>query len=276
MCKITSPRAPQIILALGLYVAATLAANAHEYWIEPLEFQVKPGGEIIANQKVGQDFKGNNYPFLPQEFTKSGLFNTKGKSPIKGNIGDIPAFKIKPNKTGLNVLAVATRPDRLTYDTAEKFQTFLKNQGLEWALVEQRKRGLPDAGFTEAYSRYAKALVQVGPTAGNDVVVGLPIELIAEKNPYALALKSIAKLPVRLLWQGKPLKQAQIKIFHRVKDKLNISKIRTDDTGRAMIPMSQSGKYLLSAVHIIPWTQKPKDQWHSYWASMTFKLGPTN
>lgn len=273
MRKITSPRAFKFIMALAFYSAISSHTGAHEYWIEPLEFQVKPDTEIIANQKVGQNFKGNKYPLIPQEFTRSGLFSTSGKIQFKGDIGDIPALRARPQHAGLHVLAVATKSDELTYETPEKFQTFLKNQGLEWALIEHRKRGLPDAGFTEAYSRYAKALVQVGPPGGTDVTIGLPIELIAEKNPYTITLNSTAKLPVRLLWQGKPLRQAQIKIFHRANDKLIISKIRTDDTGRAMIPLSQSGKYLLSAVHIIPWKKSPKAVWHSFWASMTFNLG---
>jgi uncharacterized GH25 family protein len=277
MCKIIFQKASACILAINLIFSASLPATAHEYWIEPLKFQVKVDGEIIANQKVGQDFKGNNYPLIPQEFITSGLFSLKPKLPFKGDIGDIPALKVRPQHAGLHVLVVSTTPDRLTYEKFAKFQTFVKAQGLDWAVGEHRKRGLPETGFTEAYSRHAKALVQVGPARGNngthDVVVGMPIELVAEKNPYALPLSPGVKLPVRLLWQGKPLKQSQIKIFHKNSDKLDISNIRTDDEGRALVPLGLGGKFMLSAVQIIPWNEKPGVQWRSYWASMTFKLG---
>ncbi len=45
---------------------------------------------------------------------------------------------------------------------------------------------------------------------GEDRLVGMPLELLAEENPYVTQKSS---LPVRLFWQGEPISDIQIRIF---------------------------------------------------------------
>ena len=258
------------ILWLASLMVMPLTAAAHEYWIEPVQFQVNAGGHIVANLKVGQNFKGNVYPYIPGQSKGAWIVDADGKRLSSARVGDIPAFKETPGPPGLHILAYYSMPYRLTYTEPGKFAHFLEAAGLEWALVEHRQRGLPEIGFVEVFSRCAKALVQNGIGGGDDEVIGMPIELVANENPYDLSPTASA-LAVTLLWQGAPLANAQITVF-RDKGGLDVTKVRTGPDGVALAPLGGGGKFLLNAVHIIPWDEQPKDEWHSYWASLTFEI----
>ena len=129
--------------------------------------------------------------------------------------------------------------------------------------------GKPQSGIRELYTRNAKALVSVGAGAGSDRPVGLPLELIAERNPYQLGVET--SLPVRLLLDGKPLEGATIKVFNE-KDRMAARRYVTDPEGRARIELPINDRYLVSAVHMM--TPAPAEQakadWTSLWASLTF------
>jgi hypothetical protein len=137
-----------------------------------------------------------------------------------------------------------------------------------------KARGLPDGGFAEEYIRCAKALVQVGePSAAQeDVATGLPLELIASRNPYAHG--GLAELPVTLLWQGKPIADVQIRTFRDDGATVTESTTRTDAAGGAVVPVQGGGKFLLNAVYMQVAPPDRNAAWESYWASLTFEIRP--
>lgn len=267
-----SPRRLFGLVLVAYALTAPTVAAAHEYWIEPLQFRLAADTDIVANLKLGERFKGNIYPFVPQHSLSTWLVNADATRPWGAQIGDIPAVRETPGPPGLHVLAYHSTAARLSYTEPGKFAKFLEESGLTWALEEHRRRGLPDVGFDEAFSRCAKALVQSGDGDGDDVVVGMPIELVAGANPYTLPADA-SVLPVTLLWQGRPLADAQITVF-RDRDGIAVEKVRTAPDGTASIPLGGGGRFLLNAVHIVPWDELPSDAWHSYWASLTFAIQP--
>ena len=98
-----------------------------------------------------------------------------------------------------------------------------------------------------------------------DHVLGFPIELVAETDPY----KGDDKFRVRLLYHGKPLADALVIAFSR-KAPQDMQRVRTDSDGHATIELNQSGIWLLNAVNMVPSGFLSKADWESYWASLTF------
>ena len=96
----------------------------------------------------------------------------------------------------------------------------------------------------------------------------MPLELIAEKNPFTL--KEDEKLPVRLLHNGKPVEGARI---------IQISKSSGERTkgpttgadGRALVAIPGKGPWLLNVVHLIAQKAPSKTHWFSLLASLTFQ-----
>jgi uncharacterized GH25 family protein len=257
---------------LALASALTLCAfslPAHEFWVEPLPFQLSVGEKVQLDLRVGQMLQGRSYPYLSHKFVRFEAEDASRVRALSGNEGDIPAITYSSAESGLHVITYHALPERLTYDSFTDFVDFVEEEGLADVIQRHRARGLPDTGFVEGYSRNAKALVQVGPPdAGqSDRVVGLPLELIALENPYS-AQKPLA---VRLLWQSEPVADAQVTLFHRPASGAVTRQIfRTDADGVASIPFTATGTYLLSAVHMDERPAESGEVWHSTWASLTF------
>ncbi len=91
---------------------------------------------------------------------------------------------------------------------------------------------------------------------------------MAEKNPYML--KGGGELPVRLLYEGKPLAGALVMALQRGRpDKVTA---RTDAKGRAVLKLDRPGFWLVKAVQMIPAPADAGADWESFWASLTFAL----
>jgi uncharacterized GH25 family protein len=251
----------------------TLPAAAHEFWIEPKAFSVQPGASIVADLKVGQNFRGDTYPYLKSQFVSFRVSDRSGARDVKGDEGDIPAVNIRSAVKGLHVISYLATAHRLDFDKWEDFVEYVEYEGLGWVAEAHKRRGLPESGFAEDYVRCAKALVQVGePSAmDRDLATGMPLELIADQNPYAAPTPS--ELPVILLWRGKPIGDIQIRVFQD-NGTVTDTTTRTNPDGKAVISLQGGGRFLLNAVHMQEAPPERDTKWESYWASLTFEVRP--
>lgn len=70
----------RLLASLFAFLFFVPAATAHEFWIEPETYTVDPGDPIIAELRVGQDFKGAAQTYFPDRFAR---FDVKmGKPPV--------------------------------------------------------------------------------------------------------------------------------------------------------------------------------------------------
>ncbi len=267
-----------ILAKLPAYFAALtlgITASAHEYWIQPDNYVLESGANIVANVRVGEDFKGNAYAYFPDNFNRFEVLDSNGSRPITGRIGDTPAIDIETSADGLHVLTQFTTSSRLEYTEFEAFETFVNTHGMPWVLAAHAQRGLPETGFSEGYTRFVKSLVALGDGAGQDRFTGMLFEIVANANPYT---DDISRgLPVRVLFEGAPIANTQIDIFYRTLDqKILKSAVVTDADGTTTIPNFGAGEYMVNAVHmVIPVAadiERTGVVWHSLWASLTFEF----
>ena len=247
-------------------------APAHEFWIEPERYALDGGAAIVATLKVGQEMHGSEFPYLSGRFHRFTVTTRTDTRAVTGTEGDIPALTWRPLETGLHVIVYHSVADLAHHDSWDTFTRYLDKEGLEGIAAAHRARGLSEVRFNESYTRYAKALVQVGPAsdADADSPLGLELELLLEPHPYAdddAAQASTATL----LWRGAPLEGAQLTVFRR-RETVTRATARTDADGRVTLPLRGPGEYLLNAVHMEP-VEGASVVWHSHWASMTFRVG---
>ena len=257
------------LIGLGALLTVLLApvGQAHEFWIEPEGASAQVGVPLKVRLYVGQHLRGNQQPYITSWFEAFMLHDAQGSRPVKGMMGDIPALSMKPRTSGLQIVHYWSTPDRLKYLSAEQFARFIDYEGLTTLKARHEARNLPPFGFEEDYVRCAKALVPVEDATGADRLIGMPIELLAEENPYTGAAD---RLPVRLFWQGEPLADTQIRVFQKTEDVVERT-LRTDASGRASIDLAGGGFFLLSAVHLTELDGSNGAVWKSYWASLTFR-----
>lgn len=258
------------ILLLAVALACGIApAAAHEFWVAPQSHRVQPGTQIVASLRVGQMMRGTDLPYLSHNLRSFTVTTLNGTQEVTAMEGDIPALSYTAGDSGLHVIAYHSTATELTYDDWETFRKYLAYEGLDEIAQLHRARGLPDRGFKESYTRYAKALVQVGPVGkqDQDKALGAPLELVAEDNPYIPGLETMT---VRLLRLGKPVAERQIAVF-RYDGEVSRTIVSTDARGQAVIPIAGGGRFLLNATDLQP-VEEGEVVWASYWASLTFGL----
>ena len=266
--------------AVILAIFCGLPAAAHEFWLEPHDYSVAVGEDIVADLRNGEAFKGGAYPYVDEYFTRFDFITRKGAAPVPGRRGDYPALTMKAQTGGLHVFAYASTNNDLVYAKFAKFEKFVTGKDMAWVLDEHEAKGLPTEKVKEWYYRYAKSLVKVGSGAGRDVLVGMPIELVAEINPYS----SDADPRFRLYHDGVPMPDFEVQIWNYPPAADNAaaatgttkaveSRLRTDATGRVTIPRGEGGEFLVNAVQMIEPDAAQKVQgvhWVSIWATTTY------
>jgi hypothetical protein len=192
----------------------------------------------------------------------------RGETPVKGVDGNDPALDMKFARAGLTIFSHYSTPEILTFDTLAEFEKYLEIEGLQHIKALHLDQGKPQTRIVERYSRCAKLLMNPGGGRGGaDRLTGMPLELVAERNPYELAPGEA--LPVRLFHQGKPIAGVQITAFSKA-DPMTRQLVRTDAEGRAQIALPQAGAWLLNAVYMEAPRPDDNAHWMSLWASLTF------
>lgn len=259
-----------------LALATLLAAGpvlGHEFWIEAEEYQVGPNAPIRAQLRNGQNFAGMSLAWFDTRTARSELIQNGVTEVFAGRMGDVPALQLDGRPDGLLVVLHQSAPDRLTYTDWSKFRNFVMHKDFAGALERHAERGLPQTGFDEIYTRYAKALIGVGAAVGADAPSGMETEFVALANPYTDDLAG--GLPVRLLYRGAPRAEAQVEVFERAPDGIvAVTYLRTDADGIARVPVRPGHRYQLDAVVL---REPPADSgaaWESLWANLTFAVPP--
>jgi uncharacterized protein DUF4198 len=263
-------------IACALAVIAALWAlplAAHDFWIVPSSFRPAVSSPLALRLRVGENLRGDPVPRDPAQVERFALLGPAGELPIAGPPGADPAGFVRVPGAGLYTVVYRSHRTRLDLPP-DKFAEALKREGLERILELRQSRGESAKPSTEVFSRCAKALLQVGePAAGEragfDRPVGLALELVPERDPYALAPG--AELPIRLLYQGKPLSGALVVALGLHQANGRIAE-RSGPDGRVRLRLPEGGFWLIKAVHMVPAPRETGVDWESLWASLTFDL----
>ncbi len=260
-------------LLLIVALVWALPLHAHEFWIDPVEFQVNVGAKIEAHHRVGSEFIGPKHSYLgPRTTTQA--FGHQGKiMDLPARSGDRPAMQMPDAPEGLITLIHETTDSDLTYQEWQKFVDFIEHKDFAWAAEMHKDRGLPETGFAETYRRHAKALVAVGSGAGSDVRAGMDVEILALTNPYTDAMTDGMKVQVWL--KDKPRADAQVELFEETPEgTINITLHRTGDDGTVTLPVKSGHTYMVDHVALFGTAPNPPINavWHSAWANLTFRV----
>jgi len=255
---------------------------AHELWLAPLQWQVKPGEDIRVAVQLGSGFSGSQQIYMPAAFSRFDLAAPSGLSPVAGRMGDRPAGQATPVEEGLHLLLYETTPRLVRYDHLDDFAAFAEEKGYPEARNRHRALGLPETGFNERYTRHAKSLIAVGTSAiGHDQPVGMAVEFIALANPYGWREGPLA---FRLEVDGLPRPGARVKVMHRATGAPDAParsiNLETDDAGMFRFQPVAGHVYLLDHVALMPVAETAALDsgaavWLSRWGSLTFLVpGP--
>ncbi len=256
-------------LAAAGILLYSLSAWAHDFWIEPSTFRPAVGSLVEIALRVGERFRGDPVARSEKRIVRFTLASPEGESPVTGEEGNEPAGSIRITEPGLQIVGYRSNNARVDLP-AEKFEQYLKEEGLEKAIALRARRGESEKPSREHYSRCAKSLLSAGDRAsGQDRALGFTLELVAEKNPYAA--RPGDAIPFRLLYRGKPLAGALVVALPQEEPEEKLT-ARSDAKGCVLFRLARKGPWLLKAVHITPAPPGGEADWESLWASLTFEI----
>ena len=259
-------RLPLAIVAIALSGSPLFA---HDLWIEPTTFSPEPGQLVGVRLRVGQDLLGDPLPRNALLINQFVFEDAAGRKPVVGQDGVDPAGLLRTDLSGLLVIGYHSHPSAVELP-AEKFNRYLREEGLETIAALRTRRNETDASAHELFSRCAKSLVLSGAasTAQSDRPLEFTLELVAERNPYALGADE--ELPLLLTYENRPLAGALVVAMNRLNPAEKLA-ARTDDAGRVRFRLRPNGMWLIKAVHMVPAAAGSQAEWASFWASLTFE-----
>jgi hypothetical protein len=210
-------------------------------------------------------------PALVNQFV---VEDVTGRRPVVRRDGADPAGLVRVATAGLLVIGYSSNPSALE-TPASKFDQYLKEEGLDAIAALRARRGTTGAPVRELFSRCAKSLVLSGPPseAPGDRRLGFALELVAERNPYALRVGQ--DLPVRLTYENLPLAGALVVAMNRSVPAERLA-ARTDREGRVRFRVPPGGMWLIKTVHMVPAPAAANAEFVSFWASLTFEPEASN
>jgi uncharacterized GH25 family protein len=260
------------VLMVAAVVALTRAPlMAHDMWIEPTTFSPGPGQIVGVRLRVGQDLLGDPLPLDPALVNQFVMEDGEGQKPVVRRAGADPAGLLRVALPGLVVIGYRSNPSAIEL-SADKFNQYLTEEGLDTVAAERVRRQQTGAIARELFARCAKSLVWSGAAAEAQVdkPLGFTLELVAERNPYAL--RPGQDLPVRLTYENRPLAGALVAAINQQNPSEKLT-ARSDSEGRVRFRLRPGGMWLIKAVHMIPAPAGSNADWASFWASLTFVVG---
>jgi uncharacterized GH25 family protein len=243
---------------------------AHEFWLQPSNFFFKPGEKLFIRFMVGENFMGESWDLKRHRVEKLEHHQFSGIKNLLDSVRDAEKhhLAVSLKNEGTQLIAMQSNNAFIEFEGV-KFNEYLKEDGLEDVYAYREKTNTLTKPAKEFYSRYTKLLVQVGEKK-DDVykkVMGFPVEIIPEKNPYALRKGD----PVRfkILYQGKPLFGARVKVWNRFDNRTTLQNIYTEKDGTVETRISNPGAWMVSVVKMVPSKLADAD-WQSYWGSLVF------
>lgn len=237
-------------------------ARAHDFWIEPSSFRPKAGEPVRVALRVGEGFVGEPVKRNEQKIERFVLVGPTGEKPIVGRDGGDPAGLAVCEKAGTHVVVYRSRRSSIELEAA-KFESYLREEGLEAIIAKRAAAGQSDQPGREVYSRCAKSLIRVGEEALADRRVGLPLELVAIGDPSAGG-----EATFQLLFDDKPLEGAAVVAMRRGGKPMSA---RSNAAGRVRFELAGAGVWLIKCVHMTAAPEGVDADWESLWASLTFE-----
>jgi 16S rRNA G966 N2-methylase RsmD len=255
-----------VILLLTTFLRFNV--QAHELWLEPINFKFNNKEISKIHINIGQNLMGASFGYYDPHKKSLHLENKNKVINLPQRNGNFPAIQTLILDKGFHIINYETNFEFLKYESLEKFEDFLNNQNFQSVLGKLDKNNLP----TENYKRFAKALMTDGNKGFFIQKPKLDFEIIALNSPYNL---NDNLFEFQLFEKGNPLKNWQITVFSRDKENSYKEIVKTNINGIGIIRVFKNRTYLLSSVKLEKANYieklKHKSDWFSFWASLTFK-----
>jgi hypothetical protein len=260
---------------LTIFALLTVSVFGHDLFLKLDRFFIAP------NEKVSVKILNGSFQLSEGAVTFARLQDVSVVSPAAARTHPVEADFTKDEKTaylnlqpaegGNYLVGLSTMPREIDLK-AKDFNDYLAHDGIPDTLAE--RRGTKELGkdVRERYSKHVKTIFQVGnmPTDNYKTVLGYPVEIVPQMNPYSLKAGSIFRF--LCLKDGQPLVNQFVMSGSEKNGRLVAGKnVRTDKNGVAEIKLNSAGKWYVKFIQMTRLSD-PKLNYESNWATLTFEI----
>lgn len=265
-----------IALASGLVVSTGAPLSAHDLFFRPSTFVVRPGSTVVVDVLNGT-FSSSENAVARERLADLSLVTPAGRTALDragwSEAHPKSTVPVPAGEPGTYVLGAAVKP-RLLSLPGKQFGAYLKEEALDDVLASRAAQGRLDEPSRERYSKYVKALLQVGdrPSDGHAAVLGYAAEIVPEQNPYRLKPGDV--LTLRCLVDGRPYAGRKVLAGGRrgTSDlRLPALKLATDAEGRVRVKLNEPGAWYVKFVAMAE-VNDGEANYESKWATLTFAV----
>jgi uncharacterized GH25 family protein len=261
----------KIPLTILLLITVSFA-QSHEFWLQPKKFTYAVGEEMVLDFMVGENFTGEFWDLKRHKVEKIDVYASGMTKSLLTEVKDTKGKNLtyKLDKEGTHLFALESNFAYIGLEP-DKFNEYLKDDGLENILEARTKQHQLDKPSKEFYKRYAKVIVQSGKKLDETYRkrLGLRIEIVPLTNPYSL--KSGDYLECLVLWEGKPTPHTLVKVWNFVGRRSFLQNIYSENDGTIKFPISSKGPWMVSSVKMMN-SEKQGADYQSLWASLVFEI----
>ncbi len=261
------------ILAFLFIVGTSIVAQAHEFWLQPLKFVYALNETAQISFRVGEEFLGEPWKVKKERVEQLELHSLSSVIDLKEKlIEEVEKNNLQfpLEQEGTHMLVMRSN-NAFSDLEAEKFNEYLEEDALDEAYAHRKKTNTLDKNGTELYNRNTKLLLQVGSKTDDTYkkIIGHSVEIIPEQNPFTLKVGD--RVSFRILYEGKPLFGAKVRMWNRHDNRTNVQNIFSQQDGVIETHISNKGAWMISVVKMVP-SKDPKADWQSYWSSLVFGI----
>lgn len=253
-----------ISVALLLMVAIVSDAFAHYTYVIPQSFRVSAGDTVVVGFHSGDGFPESSA--VLKRLQDPAIHTDRGALKIDGLREDGKRLVASVNiPASGHVIVTAVNGAAMEEMKPPSFEKYLEEEGLGHIVQARAQRGESDRPGRERYTMYAKTIFLAGaPNDAYKTVVGLPLEIVPERDPYRL--QAGESLPLRVLLRGTPVANLEIRATSAGGTTQVVGK--TDSNGRLNVPLTP-GRWRLHTIHM----ERGADvDWESVWTTLTFEI----
>lgn len=245
--------------------------QGNEFWIMPNKFIYDSGETVRVRFFTGDNFNGINWDGNRSSIHSLFFYWSDVNDSCNQHLSTLPgdSLNISVIDEGTALLAFHSKP-ATRHSNATEFEHYLAENRLLNIIEERKVAGKSEKAGRESYQRCAKTIFQVGSKTDKTYSkkTGLPIDIIPGDNPYTLTKDGDFK--VKIFYKGKPLKNAPVKVWHRVNEKISIHTLDTDDEGVVTFFISALGEWMVTTIVMEPLKGNAKADWQTYQGSLTW------
>ena len=247
-------------------------ARSHDLWLIPPEVAApKQPVKILAS--IGMNFPESVALPKIDGYPRKFVVGSDGKSVNLKAVGVkdmIAMLEFEPTSAGKHIVAVETAPKVIELE-AEKFNEYLVSDGLPHIFRLRFEEKTLNKAAKERYRKSPTTLVRVGDAKAGDwsKPLDLPLQIVPLQDPFDRKVGDT--LRVKVYFQQKPLKDANVGWQHPGDGDTAVGYVRTNANGEALIPIAATGLMTIRLTHMT----RPKTaehEWESFWTTLTFRV----